>query len=70
MNTLWIVDIEPLDNRYTKQWQTHIPELAMLTPVDIKSQFCQTTDLDTQEAQIGDYVGEDDIVRIQDDYAR
>lgn len=28
MNTLWIVDIEPLDNRYTKQWQTHIPELA------------------------------------------
>lgn len=29
MNTLWIVDIEPLDNRYTKQWQTHIPELAV-----------------------------------------
>lgn len=28
MNTLWIVDIEPLDNRYTKQWQTHIPKLA------------------------------------------
>lgn len=28
MNTLWIVDLEPLDNRYTKQWQTHIPELA------------------------------------------
>ena len=31
MNTLWIVDIEPLDNRYTKQWQTHIPNLANQT---------------------------------------
>ncbi len=27
-NTIWIVDIEPLDNRYTKQWQTWIPELC------------------------------------------
>lgn len=29
MNNLFIVDIEPLDNRYTKQWYTHIPRLLI-----------------------------------------
>ena len=28
MRNFYIVDIEPLDNRYTKQWQTHIPEIS------------------------------------------
>jgi hypothetical protein len=28
MRTLYIVDIEPLDNRYTKQWQTYFPQIA------------------------------------------
>lgn len=28
MRNLFIVDIEPLDNRYTKQWQEWIPQLA------------------------------------------
>jgi hypothetical protein len=31
MRNLFIVDIEPLDNRYTKQWATWIPELAQKT---------------------------------------
>jgi hypothetical protein len=31
MKNLFIVDIEPLDNRYTKQWFTWIPELARKT---------------------------------------
>lgn len=30
MKNLFIVDIEPLDGRYTKQWQTWIPELATI----------------------------------------
>lgn len=25
--TIWIFSLEPLESRYTKQWQTHIPEL-------------------------------------------
>lgn len=28
MKKLYIVDIEPLDNRYTKQWQWYFPEVA------------------------------------------
>ena len=28
MRTLYIVDIEPLDNRYTKQWQRYFPQIA------------------------------------------
>ena len=31
MRTIYIIDIEPLDNRYTKQWQTHIPEMIKQT---------------------------------------
>lgn len=27
MNTIWIVPIEPIDQRYTKQWYENIPEL-------------------------------------------
>ena len=27
MRNLFIVDIEPLDNRYTKQWYTHMPKM-------------------------------------------
>lgn len=28
MRNFYIVDIEPLDNRYTKQWRSHIPEIS------------------------------------------
>jgi hypothetical protein len=27
MNTIYIVPIEPIDQRYTKQWYENIPEL-------------------------------------------
>ena len=35
MRKLYIVDIEPLDNRYTKQWQWYFPEVALAALHDI-----------------------------------
>ena len=26
MNTIWIIPIEPIDQRYTKQWYDNIPK--------------------------------------------
>ena len=29
MSTIWIVPIEPIDQRYTKQWYDEIPRLII-----------------------------------------
>lgn len=39
MSNLFIIDIEPLDNRYTKQWRTHFPKVARDALGDIYTVF-------------------------------
>lgn len=57
MKTLYIVPIEPIDQRYTKQWYENIPRLFGQRIIDLKTHPWQCVTIDGKQPKTGTTTG-------------